>query len=65
MMTGGLVTVGPSLGSSRRTTLSLMLKPRSVSALMDGVGDRNTISLENGENNEAKNTSKSDLQKST
>lgn len=36
MMTGGSVTVGLSLDSSRRTMLSLMLKPRFVSALLDG-----------------------------
>lgn len=58
MMTGGSVTVGLSLDSSQRTMLSLMLKPRSVRALLDGSGDRKTSSLENGENNEAKNISK-------
>lgn len=58
-MTGGLVTVGPSLDSSPPTMSSLMLKPRFVSALLDeGWCDHNTSSLENGEKNEAKNISK-------
>lgn len=58
MTTGGSVTLGRSLGSSRPTMSSLMLKSRSVNALLYGGGDRNPTSLENGENNEAKSISK-------
>lgn len=64
-MTGGLVTVGPSLDSSPPTMWSLMLKPRYVSASLDGVGDPILSSLENGEKNEAKNISKRALHRIT
>lgn len=65
MMTGGSATVGPSLDCSRPTMSSLMLKSRVVSALSDGVGDPISSSLENGENNGAKDVLRRVLQKST
>lgn len=63
-MTGGLVTVGPSLDSSPPTMWSLMLKSWYVSALLDGVGGPVSSSLENGEKNEANNISKRVLNRS-